>query len=371
MTRVATLVPSNQEEHLEQVDFGRDADSRLYQRVLSVATSQERRLALHGALRRSPGYDLSDPFIDDARSHVLPFGAPCQLVGDSEVVAFCGVDPMFPELWRVKRLHGQVLSCRRELVLPLPAQAAQQGDWALAVDLDAERDTLHGRRGFCGIQGGRGHGHGFWVSFEPDEPCFPPDIVFVEARHLVTIPVARGLPQTPWEAKYSSLQDEGDPELVDEAAVEARLAVTRPEATESSDTCGSISCTETDDDTECTVPSRPKSDVKREASNTLLTCATKSNSADHECPEPESVMTVGHEETGGFAVVVVDQAVEKSKVCVVDDAQLELLRSLSPSILADVEERFSPSSSSSTPCKVPRGKRRRIFSASRRICDDD
>jgi len=79
----------------------RDSETAQYKNVLAVAVSQEQRLSRNGAVRRGAGYDMTDPFMvatsemDFTGKPCKPLefaklevpGLPCQVVGDTTVVA--------------------------------------------------------------------------------------------------------------------------------------------------------------------------------------------------------------------------------------------------------------------------------------------
>merc|ERR1740123_2265872 len=138
------------------VDWERE--SRQYQHLLSVAESQEQRLARCAALRTSPGYDLSDPWLVDAsnkktagvQQQLLP-GAPCRLVGSGEIAAYLGVREDGGCSMRLA--NGTEALRARSRILPLPTQPARQGDWAYPVNLQGQQAQYHGSKGLCGLGG--------------------------------------------------------------------------------------------------------------------------------------------------------------------------------------------------------------------------
>merc|ERR1740123_754729 len=177
------------------VDWERE--SRQYQHLLSVAESQEQRLARFAALRTSPGYDLSDPWLVDASDkkaagaqQQLLAGAPCRLVGSGEIAAYLGVREDGGGC-SVRLADGTEVLRARGRILPLPTQPARQGDWAYPVNMQGEQMQYHGRKGLCGLGGmisGPPRRQGFWVSFEPSVETLPPEIVLIDRDHLVTLP---------------------------------------------------------------------------------------------------------------------------------------------------------------------------------------
>lgn len=226
-------------------------EPRQYQHILSVAESQEQRLSRYAALRKSPGYDLSDPWLDVgdskggcSRQRLVP-GAPCRLVGGGDIVAYLGPGP--DGGCRVRFADGSEAVRARDRLLPLPTRAARQGDWAFPVDLIDSQVQYHGRRGLCTIGGfipGTTRRAAFWVSFEPADPTHPPEQVLFEETHLMTLPTpSTGAVVTPWEAKFAAgkpaLLALDLPPLPDEAAVEQQLML-RDDDDEDDDTSGSV-----------------------------------------------------------------------------------------------------------------------------------
>jgi len=207
---------------------------------LSVAVSQEKRLVEHAALREQPGYDLTDPWLvgNGAVTAALIPGMPCQLVGGGGViVAFLGHEKNGASQasgvsCRIRFPDGNVGTRLREHLLPLPTRAARQGDWALPIGLRDDEERFLGRRGHCGLAGvilGPPRQQGFWMSFEPSDPTFPPEVTLIGAGNLVALPEPPvGAAQTPWEARCSindSTPSSSLPALIDEAAMEQQVAL--------------------------------------------------------------------------------------------------------------------------------------------------
>jgi len=217
----------------------RERENRQYQHLLSVAESQEQRLARFAALRTSPGYDLSDPWLVDASDkkaagaqQELLLGAPCRLVGSGEIAAYLGVREDGGGC-SMRLADGTEALRARGRILPLPTQPARQGDWVYPVNLQGTQVQYHGRKGLCGLGGiisGPPRRQGFWVSFEPSDETLPPEVVLIDIDHLVTLPLSgTGTTITPWEARCSvggrnlpALLD-GVPALTDERAKEEQL----------------------------------------------------------------------------------------------------------------------------------------------------
>lgn len=117
--------------------------------------------------------------------------------------------------------------------MPLPSRPAGQGEWALPVGLVGGQIRFHGQRCLVGLVGRLNEPpplrRAYWVSFEPDEPTFPPEVVLIPEENLVALPTPSvGASLTPWEAERLA-DAEGDPEenlaLVDEASLERQLAL--------------------------------------------------------------------------------------------------------------------------------------------------
>eukprot|EP00929_Paragymnodinium_shiwhaense_P069230 TRINITY_DN34923_c0_g1_i1.p1 TRINITY_DN34923_c0_g1~~TRINITY_DN34923_c0_g1_i1.p1 ORF type:complete len:542 (+),score=135.08 TRINITY_DN34923_c0_g1_i1:96-1628(+) len=243
-------------------DLSASLESRQYQRVLSVAASQERRLVSHRALRKRPGYDLSDPWLvapaeqDEsceatssgskrpraanralAVSQLQP-GMPCAVAGTGEIVAYLGAAEE-TEYCKVRLLKtGEVCQRQREQLMAMPTRAAKQGDLAIAVDLAAAQAHLNGRQGLCGLPGvvanDKSSGDsGFWVMFQAADALTPPEMVLIAEANLVALPGPPvGAPRTPWESRQVKALADGTAggaakmlALPDEAAQESRLAL--------------------------------------------------------------------------------------------------------------------------------------------------
>ena len=228
-------------------------DNWQYQNLLSVASSQQQRLEQHGALRKCPGYDLSDPWLvasSDADgvkpgkarefARITIPGMPCQLVGEAaRIVAYLGAaspaqagsKSAHSQACNVRLPEGTVTTYPRSKLLPLPTRPACQGDWALAVDLKGPLEHLNGFRCVCGI-GARTASKevGFWVMFEPQELGVKPHLELLPRSNLVALAgPPPGSCQTPWEARLASIAPEAfarlaQEDLADEAAAEARRA---------------------------------------------------------------------------------------------------------------------------------------------------
>ena len=223
-----------------------------YQNLLAVASSQIQRLEQHGALRRCPGYDLSDPWLvagseaDGAKpgkarefAKLTVPGMPCQLVGDTaRIVAYlcpaargANSKPSPSQLCEVRLPDGTVSTYPRSRLLPLPTRPASQGDWALAVDMKGILEHLNGFRCVCGI-GARTTSNeaGFWVMFEPKEAGARPQLELLARANLVALAgPPPGSCQTPWETRLASIAPQAiarlaQEDLEDEAAAEARRA---------------------------------------------------------------------------------------------------------------------------------------------------
>ena len=226
-----------------------------YQNLLSVASSQLQRLEQHGALRKCPGYDLSDPWLvagseaDGAKpgkarefARLTVPGMPCKLVGEAgRIVAYLGPanaaagskssGPPASQACQVRLPEGTLSTYPRNKLLPLPTRPACQGDWALAVDLKGALEHLNGFRCVCGI-GVRtvSSGPAFWVMFEPKESGIRPELELLPKVNLVALAgPPPGSCQTPWEARLASIAPEAFAQLAredleDEAAAEARRA---------------------------------------------------------------------------------------------------------------------------------------------------
>lgn len=262
-----SLALPGSEPEPEQADLGPEADSQQYRRVLSVVESQSRRLIRHGALRLDPGYDLSDPFIDDDHGKLLVPGFPCLLAGTSEVAAFLGPGVEVPGTYRLRQLgcQGQVVCWHQNQVLPLPTRAATQGDWVLPVDLPEGRERLYGRRGFCTVGCRGSDATGFWVSFEPAEEEHPFEAVLLPPGCIVALPaLPGGTDLTPWEMKLSRAGRKTEA-LPNEAELENRLQLKYSghfaSEIESSDTEGSLTCTEASDDVASSAQADESSDT--------------------------------------------------------------------------------------------------------------
>mmetsp|Transcript_16313 Transcript_16313/g.42020 ORF Transcript_16313/g.42020 Transcript_16313/m.42020 type:complete len:488 (-) Transcript_16313:56-1519(-) len=235
----------------ETVDVGPGTENRQYQHVLAVAASQELRLTRHAALRKRPGYDLTDPWLapsneadaggggssSSAAAHrsvgQWVLGMPCRLMGTGEVVAFLGLDGSGSgtNMCRVRLLDGNIAAHASQYLLPMPTRPARQGDWAYAVDLKGEQAKLNGRRGLCGLTGilaGRSEQRGLWVMFETSDPASPPEMALLADGNLVALPgPPQGAPRTPWEARLAALPGVGGAPLAltDESVQEQRLAL--------------------------------------------------------------------------------------------------------------------------------------------------
>lgn len=237
----------------ESLNLGRDADNRQYQHILNVAASQENRLARHAALRRCPGYNLDDPWlvvgdedlpVGKKRKGNFPnlvLGVPCMVVGGKAVVAYLGPDSSDQSQCRVRELDGRMATHSRKNLLPMPTRSARQGDWALPVGLTGDQASLNGKRGLCGLVGQFSGPPpiktGFWISFEPSDPTFPPENVLIAEENLVTLPTPpAGAPQTPWETKaISNSSSSSLLRLVDESIIDNQLAIRHCDENENGD----------------------------------------------------------------------------------------------------------------------------------------
>eukprot|EP00931_Biecheleriopsis_adriatica_P048255 TRINITY_DN27889_c2_g1_i1.p1 TRINITY_DN27889_c2_g1~~TRINITY_DN27889_c2_g1_i1.p1 ORF type:complete len:497 (+),score=121.36 TRINITY_DN27889_c2_g1_i1:43-1491(+) len=229
------------------------ADNRKYQNVFSVAEAQEQRLLQYGALRKKPGYDLSDPWLavtselDGSRPgkpceyRKLEAGMPCQLIGTpGSVMAYLG--PAEEDEGSGGSKRGPSKKCRvllpgggiavhpRSQLLPLPTCSVTQGSWAMAVGLTGDMARFNGLRGICGICRRRGDGKdAFWVMFDIADAAseVPPQVELLAQENLVALPVPPvGAALTPWEARLARLAPSERPAAIfleDEAAAEARL----------------------------------------------------------------------------------------------------------------------------------------------------
>eukprot|EP00928_Gymnodinium_smaydae_P077705 TRINITY_DN6112_c0_g1_i1.p1 TRINITY_DN6112_c0_g1~~TRINITY_DN6112_c0_g1_i1.p1 ORF type:complete len:472 (+),score=133.85 TRINITY_DN6112_c0_g1_i1:78-1493(+) len=256
------------------VDVG--AECRQYQHVLAVATSQEQRLVTHAALRRRPGYDLTDPWLvsdgaggSSASTKLVP-GMPCTLLGSGEVVAYLEtVGSASSGQCRTRSWRGRESVVPRAKLLPLPTRSPVQGEWAFAVDLPPGEAHLVGRRGLLGLHApmpGKGGAHGFWVMFEPTEEGLPPLVALIDEKRLVTLPMPlAGAPRTPWESRAARLTAPDGagvrlrladapadtaplPALEDEGAQEQRLALRLQDEDGAASEDGSVDLSESEDE---------------------------------------------------------------------------------------------------------------------------
>mmetsp|Transcript_22725 Transcript_22725/g.49983 ORF Transcript_22725/g.49983 Transcript_22725/m.49983 type:complete len:478 (-) Transcript_22725:295-1728(-) len=218
--------------------------NRQYEEVLSVAASQESRLLQHGALRKAPGYDLSDPWLvsgefdraagggswikeHNAQLCKLIPGTPCRLKGVGETVGFLGPDlgedGKTKGQFKVRFRNGKEAVHPGSLLLPMPTRPARQGDYAFAIDLRGALTHLNGRQGFCGMPPPREAA--LWVMFaSPDETC-PPEMHLLKPANLAALPLpSQGAARTPWEARMAALPTiAGISALADESLQEKRL----------------------------------------------------------------------------------------------------------------------------------------------------
>ena len=63
--------------------------NRQYQWVLATADAQHARIQRHGVIRLNPGYDTSDPFVDDSAEE-LTAGVPMLMRKSGDVVCYLG-----------------------------------------------------------------------------------------------------------------------------------------------------------------------------------------------------------------------------------------------------------------------------------------
>mmetsp|Transcript_55811 Transcript_55811/g.103276 ORF Transcript_55811/g.103276 Transcript_55811/m.103276 type:complete len:464 (-) Transcript_55811:35-1426(-) len=244
------LVPAGQSlATVAPETLGAGNENRQYQSVLAVAHSQEQRLVAHAALRKAPGYDLSDPWLvasevdtdKPSKPHmgkVIP-GMPCRVVRSNEVAAYLEADAQPDGTRKVRFASGQVSEVVANRLLELPSRPAQQGEWALPIALPADQVKFLGRRCLCGVAAMKEGKPAFWVNFAPEDPQDPPQMALISSECLVTVAgPALGAALTPWERRMlpnhaSSLcqdaivefKDHGRlPMLVDERANDLRLA---------------------------------------------------------------------------------------------------------------------------------------------------
>jgi len=213
----------------------RESETAQYKNVLAVAVSQEQRLSRNGAVRRGAGYDMTDPFMvatsemdfnNGKPSKPLEFaklevpGLPCQVVGDTTVVAaFLRVvkdkdKPKKPQVQEclMRFPDGQEKSVPRNRLLPLPTRPPRQCDWAMAIDLKGERERYNGFRCICGLAVPQ-EPPAFWVMFELSaggNGSMAPLVELLPLTNLVALPsMPYGGPETEWEARLRALPDIG------------------------------------------------------------------------------------------------------------------------------------------------------------------
>jgi len=194
----------------------------------------------HAALRKSPGYDLSDPWLvkgpADGAAAGDPFlrlvvGAPCQMVGTGEIVGYLGPGQGTSGECRVRPRTGNIITCPRSSLLPLPTRQACQGEWAMATNLSGPQAYLNGQRGMCGLAGtveGTERISGMWVMFEAADSTQAPHMALIAETNLAALPgPGAGAALTPWESRslpftnsLATASGDAPPALVDEGALE-------------------------------------------------------------------------------------------------------------------------------------------------------
>ncbi len=174
--------------------------NRQYQWVCAVATSQELRIQKFGQLRKNPGYDVHDGFIDDNPEPVLE-GTPMMRVGDGKLFTFVRpgeTEDMIVVSDPETDIREDVLSNE---VYPMPLEPPQQGEYAVIVGSEVDIH-LNGRLVVVGMPV-RNSEDKRWVQLVDvnavDDTMAPLQIA-MSNQFMVSIPRDKIL--TPWEQRF-------------------------------------------------------------------------------------------------------------------------------------------------------------------------